>query len=83
MFYFDKPKYLDWLVSKDIIFDKKYKICCFELNYDINDDEILNDWAKHIRRHYISDDELEIALNLTGMNIYDYLSQNIIPDKHM
>ena len=81
MLYFDKPLYLSWLKTKEIIFDHEHKICCFELAYDINDSEILNDWAKHIRRHYISDDELDNELEFTGMNRYEYLSKNIIPDK--
>lgn len=83
MLNFEKPAYLEWLKPKDIIFDQEHKICCFELKYDITDDAVLNDWAKHIRRHYISDDELEFELDLTGMDIYDYLSHNIIPDKHI
>lgn len=81
MLNFDKPLYLSWLKAKDIVIDHEHKICCFQLEYDISDDVVLNDWAKHIRRHYISDDELEDELEMTGMNHYEYLSQNIIPDK--
>lgn len=81
MLNFDKPAYLEWLIPKDIIFDQDHKICCFELKYDIFDDAVMNDWAKHIRRHYISDDELDDELELTGMGRVEYLSQDIIPDK--
>lgn len=81
MLYFEKPAYLAWMNCNDIVFDHSHKICCFELNYDMSDDIIMNDWAKHIRRHYISDDELVAQLDLTGMDRYEYLSKNIIPDK--
>lgn len=81
MLNFDKPLYLSWLKTKDIVIDHEHKICCFELVYDINDDAVLDDWAKHIRRHYVSDDELDDELEMTGMDRYEYLSQNIIPDK--
>lgn len=48
MLNFDKPLYLSWLKTKDIVIDHEHKICCFELVYDINDDAVLDDWAKHI-----------------------------------
>lgn len=81
MLNFDKPLYLKWIKAKDIVIDHEHKICCFELMHDINDDVVLDNWAKHIRRHYISDDELDDVLEMTGMSRYEYLSQNIIPDK--
>ena len=81
MLHFDKPLYLSWLKTKEIILDHEHKVCCFELAYDINDSDVINDWAMHIRRHYSSDDELDCELEFTGMDRYEYLSKNIIPDK--
>lgn len=81
MLKFDKPLYIKWLKEKDVVIDNNHKICCFELNYDMENDLILDDWAKHIRRHYIGDDELDELLNITGTSKYDFLSKNIIPDK--
>lgn len=79
MLVFDKPKYIKWLEPKKIIIDKTHKIFCYELKYDLNNNEVLDDWAKHIRRHYMSDDELEYFSKLSEMTYSDYLSSYIIP----
>ena len=55
----DKPKYLKWIVEEDGIienFDRPLR--CYIIDYN-KDTEVLDDWALHIRRHYISDEELE------------------------
>lgn len=81
MLRFDKPEYLKWLMPTDVKVDTNRRVCCFELKYDSKDENTLNDWAKHIRRHYISDDELTSELAATGMGINNYLSNCILPDK--
>ena len=79
MLVFDKPKYIKWLEPKEIIIDKTHKIFCYELKYDLKNDEVLDDWAKHIRRHYISDDELEFLSKSFDMTYSEYLTSFIIP----
>lgn len=79
MLVFDKPKYIKWLVPNEIIIDGNHKIFCYELKYDLNNNEVLDDWAKHIRRHYISDDELKFLSKSFNMTYSEYLTSFIIP----
>jgi len=77
----DKPKYLKWIVEEDGIienFDKALR--CYIIDYN-KDTEVLDDWALHIRRHYISDEELEDECDLLEVSPEEYLRKNIIPQK--
>ncbi|EAF0331627.1 DUF1837 domain-containing protein [Listeria monocytogenes] len=78
------PNYITWLVSEpsiDIRDGKKVE--CYKLEYDINDDKILSDWAKHIRRHYESDEVLEESIVSIRMNKESYLRELVIPQREM
>lgn len=77
----DKPKYLKWIVEEDGIienFDRPLR--CYIIDYN-KDTEVLDDWALHIRRHYISDEELEEECDLLEVSPEEYLRENIIPQK--
>ena len=76
----DRPVYLTWLVEEEVVLDNGEYIKCYKLDYYI-DDEILDKWALHIRRHYISDQDLEESCKLLQMTPADYLKKMIIPQK--
>lgn len=77
----DKPTYLTWLIAEEnVILDNGEPIVCYRLDY-VDDDAILDNWALHIRRHYISDKELADSCEDLEMSAEDYLKQNVIPQK--
>lgn len=76
----EKPEYLRWLIKEDAILNENIKkVACYKIDYN-PDDEVLNNWAKHIRDHYISEEELNndsIELKIAKS---DYLKKFIIPN---
>ena len=55
-------------------------ISCYRLDYAVNEN-IYSEWAKHLRKHYESDDELKESLETTGMPVESYLRAHVIPQK--
>lgn len=77
----NKPQYIDWIVEEaGVVFEDHQPLNCYRLSYGI-DDDILDDWALHIRRHYVPNDELEEDAALHKLTVEDYLRQYIIPQK--
>ncbi len=77
----NEPKYLRWIVEEEgIIENFKGKIKCYRIKYN-DDSDVLDDWALHIRRHYISDSELEGECDLLDSAPEDYLINYVIPQK--
>ena len=77
----EKPTYINWIVTEEnVVLDNGEPITCYRLDYT-NDEAVLDDWALHIRRHYISDDELEEGCGLLDLTPEEYLKQLIIPQK--
>ena len=77
----DRPQYISWIVREDgVVFEDQQPSNCYRLSYAI-DDAILDDWALHIRRHYVPDDELEEDAALNKLTIEEYLRQYVIPQK--
>ncbi len=76
-----KPRYLSWIVEDEgITLNKKTPLNCYKLNYQLNED-VLDDWALHIRRHYESDDDILSDTSLNNMSVEEYLHEYIIPQK--
>lgn len=77
----EKPSYVKWIVRENnVVFEDGVALDCYLLDYSI-DDEILDNWALHIRRHYISDEELIDDIDLLKMPVEQYLKEYIIPQK--
>jgi len=77
----NKPQYINWIVKEDgVVFEDNYPLFCFRLSYDINDN-IFDDWALHIRRHYLTDDELIEGAALNELTVEEYLRKFIVPQK--
>lgn len=69
----DRPQYLKWIVKEDgVVFEDQQPLNCYRLSYEI-DEGILSDWALHIRRHYVPDDELEEDSFLNELTVEEYL----------
>ena len=59
---FNRPAYLNWLIKEDgVIFEDGIGLQCYRIDYDITDACVLNEWAVHIRKHYITDADLAEA----------------------
>lgn len=77
----NKPEYLRWIIKEDgVIKDNSIPLKCYRIEYN-NDPDVLDDWALHIRRHYIPDDELEEDCTLLGLTSEEYLRSSVIPQK--
>ena len=77
----DKPSYLTWLIAEEnVILDNGEPIVCYRLDY-VDDDVILDNWALHIRRHYISDEELSDSCKSLKLSEEEYWRQNGIPQR--
>lgn len=78
----DRPQYINWIVKEDgVVFEDQQSLNCFRLSYVI-DNAVLDDWAQHIRRHYVPDSELEEDAALNTMSVEEYLRQFVIPQKN-
>ena len=80
----EKPKYLKWIVEeKGVDFEDHQqgeKLKCYRLSYN-KDEEILDDWALHIRRHYEWDPDLKESADSNNMSVEDYLREYVLPEK--
>ncbi len=77
----DKPKYINWIIEeKGVVIKDNFLIECYKIDYSY-DDSVLDDWALHIRRHYVQDKTLVNDARVNGMSVQDYLRQYVIPQK--
>ena len=53
-----KPCCIDWLVREDSVSIDDADVKCFRIEGSV-DENALQKWALHIRRHYLRDDELK------------------------
>lgn len=76
-----RPKYIDWLLEEEnVILEDEKIINCYKLDYK-SDSLILDEWAKHIRTHYATDEDIEEGSIINGISIEEYLREYIIPQK--
>lgn len=65
----ERPLYINWIVDEEgITFEDGKPLKCYKLSYE-NDEKVFDDWALHIRKHYIEDDELIEDSTITGLSI--------------
>lgn len=77
----ERPQYINWIVEEDgVVLEDQQPLNCYKLSYEI-DESILDDWAIHIRRHYVPDDELKEDVALHKLTVAEYLRQYAIPQK--
>lgn len=76
------PKYIKWFAEKQAVtFEDGIPLTCYHLNYSF-DEEVYNEWACHIRKHYETDEELKESLSITEMSAEEYLRTFVIPQKN-
>lgn len=72
----NRPKYIDSLkFEKDICLETGSVVHCYCLDNNF-EDSTLDEWALHIRRHYVSDGVLK-AICTPGINRKEFLSNRI------
>lgn len=75
------PKYINWIAEEDgVVLQDKTPLTCYALNYTL-DDAVFDDWALHLRKHYISDRELAESAAVNNLLVEQYLREYIIPQK--
>lgn len=75
----DKPLFTAWLAAEQCTFKDGTKVHCWRLDWACSDD-VLDEWALHLRRHYISDDVLEHRVMARLTTPDQYLPLRIVPD---
>lgn len=77
----EMPKYINWIVKENgVVLEDQLPLNCYWITPEIND-SVLDDWALHIRRHFVSDAELKEDAALNELTVEEYLRQYIIPQK--
>ena len=77
-----RPGHLDWLIDTG---ERQATACGREIEiWEITpqeDDAVLSAWAAHFRHHYISEHDLPIMVDGTGLTNAQYLRQTLLPDR--
>lgn len=75
------PSYIDWIVEETgITIEEGISIKCFNIDYK-EDEAVFENWALHIRRNYIDDEDLLSDAEINEMSVEQYLHDYVIPQK--
>lgn len=74
-----KPAFISWLIEERDVLIVGASMRCFRIEGRI-DDKMLQEWALHIRRHYIRDDELIDYANYYELPVEQHLREYCIPN---
>ena len=75
------PQYINWIAEeKGVVLEDNTPVTCYTLDYIVNED-VFDDWALHLRKHYINDYALDESLSVTGLSVEQYLREFVIPQK--
>ena len=78
----NKPRYIDWLVEeKGLVVQGGHEVRSYRIDYT-DESAVIDDWALHIRRNYIKDEDLSESARLNGLTEEQYLKTYIIPQKN-
>lgn len=76
-----RPSHIKWFVEEQgIRLKDNTPVNCYFIDYQ-DDDAVLDEWALHIRRNYIDDEQLVEDAAVNEMTIEEYLTQYVIPQK--
>ncbi len=73
-----KPSFINWMAKEESISLHGVDTACYRLDYEV-DEAALDEWALHLRRHYVRDDELAAESHGIGRTPSEYLKEFIIP----
>ena len=76
-----EPQYMRWLVEEKTVLNNGIPVKSYYIDYN-DDPEVLDDLALHIRRHYISDEELSTSCEELELSTEEYLRTFKIPQKN-
>lgn len=75
----EAPRYVRWLTEEtNVTLSDGTHIPCYRLDHT-KDEDALNEWALHLRRHYESDAALAESLAETGLTAAEYLRDYVLP----
>lgn len=75
----ESPRYVRWLIEEtNIKLSDGTHIPCYRLEHT-KDEDVLNEWALHLRRHYESDESLRNSMAQLGISASDYLRDYVLP----
>ena len=76
------PMYLKWIIEETgTVFEDDIPLTCYTIDYS-QDHEILEDWALHIRKHYIGDEDLAESMMVLDITAEEYLREFVVPQKN-
>ena len=75
----EKPLFTAWLEAEQCTFRDGTKVYCWCLDWTCSDC-VLDKWALHLRRHYISDNILEHRVMARQTTSDQYLPLRVVPD---
>lgn len=76
-----RPSHIKWFVEEQgIRLKDNTPVNCYFIDYQ-DDDAVLDEWALHIRRNYIDDEQLVEDAAVNEMTVEEYLTQYVIPQK--
>jgi len=75
------PKYINWIAEETgTVLEDGTPLKCYALKYAL-DETVFDEWALHLRKHYITDTELKESVSVNGLSVEEYLRQYVIPQK--
>ena len=78
----ERPRYINWIIEEaQSTIKNDIPVKCYLIDYK-DDNDILDEWALHIRRNYIDDHTLLEDVSLNEMSVEQYLRQYIIPQRN-
>ena len=72
-------RYIRWFVEESTVtLSDGTPIPCYRLDHT-KDEDTLNEWAFHLRRHYESDGSIKKSISDTGLSVAEYLRNYVLP----
>lgn len=75
-----EPAFISQLVKEEDVLIEGAEVRCFRIEQNVDDDTI-NEWARHIRRHYLRDDEVKSIITTYKADKARRLLVSRIPDR--
>ncbi|WP_028263405.1 hypothetical protein [Atopobium fossor] len=70
-----------WLTKEQCTFGDGTSVNCWLLEWEPITESELDEWALHLRRQYIYDEDLDYESKLFGLSICEYLTNSVVPDR--
>lgn len=74
------PSFVSWLEREQCSFQDGTTVACWHLGWQC-DEDALDEWALHIRRHYVRDKELADRCRARNERLDIYLPRRVVPSE--